>query len=456
MSDESEFEIDLSWAIYRIKPQHYTPKSSKTPGDVAQRKAAWEEKQAGIIPGRGYDISREIDFGKLVTEQVPPDVLDKYLEDFFSGREFSFDELLDIFGQVQLPDLSELFLGSWGLETWLTDWEFNIDDYLASFDVNYLLNVLADLNLTLSIGVKGIYDETYFDQSYYDPPELTIDDVKKALWYLRYRLTGRRSHLEKYESNAAKASVELLRRMLQYVDLAEEHVESLPVSALVAEGKVLRAAYVGLAIVGRSKVAYSPEKFDVETGIVPVRSTQDYRERVGMRSTTVMDANVNMARVGFARVAPSRKRLRASQVDVIPREKYEEIRNRLESMRSVISGVDVELPGTRTRALPMRQYAYATAGKRRKRGSHHVAIVGEVQRRVSAILDRYGVIGFERKNYHDFALELLYAKHESTSHPKKNWKRVLPVEALLEKYKFLGCDERILSEIRTFVERWKV
>ena len=45
-------------------------------------------------------------------------------------------------------------------------------------------------------------------------------------------------------------------------------------------------------------------------------------------------------------------------------------------------------------------------------------------------------------------------KHESSAHPKKNWKRVLSEDAIIEKYKLQGYDENVLNEIKNVIARW--
>jgi len=266
------------------------------------------------------------------------------------------------------------------------------------------------------------FGESRYGRSYYDPPEFTFLDLRRALWDLRYKLASKQYLAYQYTSKSAVKIVEIVKSMLKSAGVSESVIEAIIPAYLHAEGKVLTGAYVGFAIVGLSRVM-KVEKVGRRT--YASYYVRDLESAEGVRkahSVTVFEAVVGVSRVGYCRVSPPHTKLASlearSKHRLVPKELADTFKKQIEIGHKQFEPQTIG----RVRYQPFTISLLRTARSdaKRFRGGYHQVISQENLNRVRRILDAEGVAGYERIAYINFAIELAYLRYKSRN--KRSWK----------------------------------
>jgi len=408
-------EIDLSKLFESLKLEKYATSPSAAPTDAVSRKANWEKSVS--------------DFGAM--------------------------------------------------ELWLPDWELLFEEYGINWSFNFTFNFLLDLTLTLDFHLefdvsfdflnefkdfiwdefgfeidiirKGYYDVTEYLKSYFDPDEITGNDLRKFTWWLRYKTTDKKFYRYKYSDVSAKTITETNKNLVYQQMVRDWLLNGFEAKIAVFEGKVINSFYVGFGLVGISKVTKKLDENSYGYAKLYVRNPENWKEILELETTGIYDTHAGFMTVGFSRVGISKKQYYEfnNQLHrrVFSKETADRLKENVERGRRQL-GVDyVETEYGKIPYMPARMMAYASAEKKKWSGGKHQALMHHNTQVVKQILDKHGIAGMFRRPYLDFAMELTYYKY-NTRNKMKIWKRILSSdEELIEKYITYGCDENVLREI---------
>jgi len=345
-----------------------------------------------------------------------------------------------------------------GVDLAMRTWESHLDLIQFSIGYNVLLRILMDLFLNLCVHLPGLefewwpvefteqfsppfpkiekayYGRTKYNQSYYDPEQVTGENLERQAWEVRYRIDDKSYPFFKQTSLALIRHLRTHKDLLERLGIKREYLDAMEELLSLVEGKLLFAAYVGFTMVGLGRVMVRKGSGSV----VPVRDPRDWKTVKLLESLYVFENHVGHARVGYARVMSLRARIRRELVEKIV-EAIREFRQR--------SGI-IQVAGTQV--LYQRVFFLQRTERMKERGGFHQIRMGNLANAVRRILDKYGVIGPVRGLYHSFARELMYFKYKG--HKRwKWWKGMLSADDIVEKYLRMDLDPRILSEIRRVV-----
>jgi len=365
-------------------------------------------------------------------------------------------------------------------------WEFSLPQIDLSIGFNISFNFLLDFHLALDLHFpseefdfempdfvsllprveKAKYGITKYNKSYYDPPNVTAKDLARFLWNIRYQTTEKSIPSYKRFSHALKNYIETHKDILLSKNIAPYYVDAMIEKLLIAESKTLNCAYVGFSVVGVAKVVKKIERRKYKMGLRKQRWTDDYKTEKDVPTKYPYETQVNYARVNYARVLPEEKTykekiLRPFSRDLAKRVKEFKMRA---SKTPITKGLDVEVrPEIReiTKHIPppkhtlyQRVFFLQKRDKMKWEGGKHQARLQNIIEHVKPILNKYGVHGNFRLGYIAFAKEYVYMYYKP--HRKhKQWKRILTEDDLILKYKRMGCDEQILREIISTVNKFK-
>ena len=269
---------------------------------------------------------------------------------------------------------------------------------------------------------KAKYDETYYDRSIYDPPEVNVTNLERLAWNARYKTTDKAYGIEKNVGPSVSYFLDQLKSFIKNKGVADFYADAIMEQLSYVEGKLIRTAYVGFSVVDISRVA-PPKSRDYE---FQIRDATDWETYHTLKSKFVYECHVNYARVNYSRVISEDMR--------INRELVKDLMNRISEFKE------------RTRPLWQGVFFIQRTKQFHRRGGYHQARMGYLAKTVKEILDRRGVFGLVRGAYQSFARELYYYKHKG--HKKwKYWKEMLTEDDIINKYVNMGCDESLLREI---------
>jgi len=374
--------------------------------------------------------------------------------------------------------------------TWLgldmLRWEFKLPKIDLSIGFNLTFNFLLDFYLNLDLHFpfdqfdfempnfafefpkieKARYGMTKYNESIYDPPDVTWKDLARLLWNLRYHTTEKSVPYYKKVGQALKNFIDTHKEILKRRDVAPYYIEGMVEKLLTAESKVLNCSYVGFAIVGVAKVVKSTERKGRKMGLRKQRWTDDYKTEREIPTKFPYETQVNYARVNYARVVPEEERFKRDILSPLSRDlarRIKEFKMRA-SKTPITKGLDVEVrPEIKeiTKNIePPKHTLYQRVFFLQKRyqleweGGKHQARLQNIIEHVKPILDKHGVHGNFRLGYITFAKEYVYM-HYKPHRKHKQWKKILTEDDLILKYKRMGCDEQILREIIKVVKKFK-
>jgi len=345
-----------------------------------------------------------------------------------------------------------------GVDLAMRRWASMLPNIWFSIGYNVLLRILMDLFLNLCVHLPGTefewwpiefteeftppfpkiekayYGKTKYNQSYYDPEQVTGENMERQAWEVRYRIDDKSFPFFKQTSLALVGHLKTHKDLLVKLGIKREYLDAMEELLSLVEGKLLFGAYVGFTMVGLGRVMVRKGSGSV----IPVRDPRDWKTVKLLESFYVFENHVGHARVGYARVMSLKARIKRELVDKIV-EAITEFRRR--------SGI---VPVAGTQVLYQRVFFLPRTERMKERGGFHLIRMGNVVKAVRSILDRHGVMGPLRGLYYSFARELMYFKYKG--HKRwKWWKEMLTADDIVEKYLRLDLDPDILSEIRAVV-----
>ena len=345
-----------------------------------------------------------------------------------------------------------------GVDLAMRRWASMLPNIEFSIGYNVLLRILMDLFLNLCVHLPGLefewwpvefteqftppfpkiekayYGRTKYNQSYYDPEQVTGENMERQAWETRYRIDDKSFPFFKQTSLALIRHLETYKDLLERLGIKREYLEAMEELLSLVEGKLLFGAYVGFTMVGLGRVMVRKGSGSV----IPVRDTRDWKTVKLLESFYVFENHVGHARVGYARVMSLKARIKRDLIYKII-EEITEFRKR----SGIVSVAD-------TQVLYQRVFFLQRTERMKERGGFHQIKMGNIANAVRKILDRHGIIGALRGLYHSFARELVYFKYKG--HKRwKWWKEMLSADDIMEKYLRMDLDPDILNEIRRVV-----
>ena len=273
---------------------------------------------------------------------------------------------------------------------------------------------------------KLIVGKTKYGEGIVDPPEVGVTNLERIVWTARYKSTSKDWGTERHFGSQLLYHLNTLKDYMVKYGVRDKYAEGMFEILSIVEGKIIRGAYVGFAVVDISKVL--PRKASKSS--FNIRNPRDWKTYETLKTINVYESHVNYARVNYARVSSSKPFLK--------RELVQDLVNRIKEFRE--------------RVEPTWQATFflQRVKKFHYKGSGHVAILARIYKDVKQILDRHGVFGTHRLAYQSFAKELYYFKYKG--HKKwKYWKEVLTEDDIKKKYINMGCDPTIIEEISRIV-----
>ena len=357
-------------------------------------------------------------------------------------------------------------------------WEFSLPDIDLSISFNLEFNFLLDFYLSLDLHFpfeefdfqmpdfrfdwpkinKAYYGQTKYGESVYDPPEILYQDLARFLWDMRYKTTEDSSPDYKNVGETLRKYIELNKEILEKKGVSKHYIDMMIEKLMKVEGKVLNSAYVGFSIVNLSKVMQSVIRRGLKSGIGLMRTTDDFKSEKQFYTAYPYETTVNYSRVNYCRVIPNAESYKQTHLKPLSKELEKRINEfKIRSsktpitqyfnveIRPEISEYTAQMP-TPTHTIYQRTFFLQKRHELEWEGGKHQARLQHIIERVRPILDRYGVVSNLRAGYVAFAKEYVYM-HYKSSRKYKQWKRLLTEDDLIEKYKKMGYDEKILRDI---------
>jgi len=411
-------------------------------------------------------------------EEVEEEVEEEIEEAVEEGIEEAFEET------YFLPDIpvtnQDLYLEEWS--NFLDQINFQIS---FSVNFNFLLNWYLVCNLHFDFSMldfkmpnflmpwfsipKARYGETCYGESVYGPPEVTYKALQRALHELKFTYLAYRPNYN-IRGKALKKRIEWLKDFLIKKGVKPEYVDAMIRTVHTVVGKVIHTSYVGFATVNLNKVCKTAEDLGRNVGIYGVLSTEDFKSEHGIKTFLPYDNVVGMVRVDYCRVTPMPETIRDSHLRPLAQDfkkRVTEFKER-SGMMPIRKGLDVEVrpeikeitkhiePPThvfypRVFLLnPERNYRIKWEG-----GKHQARLQNLIEE-VKDVLNREGVAGVLRVAYIYFAHEYAYMHYTKASRRYKQWRQMMNEEDIIDKYKRMGLDEKILRKIIEKIRRIKV
>jgi hypothetical protein len=379
-------------------------------------------------------------------------------------------------------DLSMLNLGALLKQLYLSIdfnllFRFFLDLYLSlnlNMDFNLFkfwnFNFTTGLQVVLPTAQKGIYGVTYYDVSYYDPPDTTDLDLENSVWWMREHTTERDVPQWKKKSDSMKDYLTIIKQRLQAKGVSAHYTDAMESLLAMVEGKVTNSAFVGFAIVGFAKVMHDEGD---GTSSFDARKHTDWETVWNLKASGMYDSIVGIAQVGYSRVGainlkPTKEmadrfitqvnqfKARAGQVTgEYPMPAYPPFPYGYTptypsypspyppSYPSGYGEVKPELLYPRIFMLQRVDQYHWTGGKYQIKSQVLI-------NRVKEILDEVGIIVGFRLNYLAYAQEIYYLDHQG-HRLYKGWKRVLNRDDVRQKYLAMGLDGSVLDKIDAVV-----
>ena len=313
---------------------------------------------------------------------------------------------------------------------------------------------------------KMIYDDTWYDLCYYDPPELALVDIERFAWNQRYHVSEKNTLEYKKMSLALKTLLEANKDALKNANVNPDVVNMTEDIATMVESRILRGFYVGFAIVGLSRVADKHLPQYLFRTKVPTRMIIDWKTIVNSESVVAHEAIVGFARVGYFRVGDWSMALHnaVSKEAVAKINAFWQRSGMVEAGQlSTYGGLGYQAFGyegvygayagylsQKYQVLNQRVFMLQRVDQYHYAGGHHQILMQSYIKMVKRICNKMGVIGVLRATYTSYAHEIYYQMYEG-HRLWKQWKRVVSVEDITNKYVQMGCDIAVLNKIKDAV-----
>ena len=370
------------------------------------------------------------------------------------------------------------------LETWLNELPVINIQIPFSVEFNFLLNwylvcnfhfPLEELDFNMPNFVfnfeqitKAYYGKSKYKWSTYDPPDVTYQSVQRALYELKYTYLAFKPNYN-IKGKALQRKVQFLKNLLIEKQVFPPFVEGIIEALHTVTGKVIYASYVGFATVNINRVCKAESK-GKKIGLYRVLSTKDYKSEHEVKTILPYDNVVGKVRVDYCRVTPSPERMLDTYLRPIAndfKKRVTEFKQRA-GMMPIKKGLDVkvrpEIREITKRIEPPRHVFYPRVfmlnperwDKMKWEGGKHQARLQVLIEEVKDLLNREGVAGVLRVAYIYFAQEYAYMHYTKASRRYKRWRVMMNEEDIIEKYKRMGLDEKILKKIIERIKRIKI
>jgi len=333
---------------------------------------------------------------------------------------------------------SEKFIGRNDLDLGFLGFSFTL---LFNLSVHLLFNYNIPIPLPLPVTVNGVtytylpypanvsavtkayYGKSRYNYAYVDPAP-TIEELARVFAHeLRNHLTRKRFGAYRAEGAGAKAYVNWLKSVMIKYGLPEWLANYIAETYLKVEGKAISVAYWDLS-------AWNGCYWS-ERGEFAVRSVSDYKSVQKAKSAYYYEAHWNYDRRNYARWTGKEAPI-DSTLSAIARE----LLNALRRGNTWIDGVFYPEVKWLRKVDDMHEY-----------GGYAQIKSADGDRKVRAVLDKFGIAGVARTAYIAFAREVIYMRNARTRKVKK-WKRYISVDDIVNKYERLGLNRRVLNAIR--------
>jgi len=357
-----------------------------------------------------------------------------------------------------------------GIDLSMLRWGWKIDLILPNISFNVIFNFLLDLYLSFDLHFnlpeldfeipdfgdfffdfetglsfnqiesieKAKYGESKYGLSIYDPEQVSSKPLKRLLWDLRYKTTDKDGATMKLTGEALKSWINQLKEYLAEREVEDYYYDRMEEILALVEGKMASVSYWDLA-------AFDVSVFGEENKF-KTRFTDDWRSEKEVETTGVYDVHFDYCRFDYSRFSDSYEHGTIG----VKEELGDDLQKRIDEFHKR-SGF-VEQYGQKV--LYQRVFFYQKEDKMHWNGGHHQITLQNIKNEVKQMLNREGVVAQFRMAYLAFAQELYYLTYEP--HRKyKQWKKILSVDELIDKYKRMGCDVNLLNKIRGVVEKWR-
>ncbi|MEM2262272.1 MAG: hypothetical protein QXK24_07465, partial [Ignisphaera sp.] len=208
---------------------------------------------------------------------------------------------------------------------WLLNFEFNfliditinfdislLDSYIDSFidyfsDFGWLYMPIIDYELIFEYEelMKGIFGKTKYSYSYFDPPNITPEDILKYAKELRKKFLNDIGYEYRFTNEAMRVLLNSYSAILLKEGVSKNFIEFLLSKLLIAESKLRYNSYVDLAIVGFS-IVLPATKETTGVGISIIRDRETLEPTQLIENIGLFDTVVGYAHVGYSHVSISR------------------------------------------------------------------------------------------------------------------------------------------------------
>jgi hypothetical protein len=334
----------------------------------------------------------------------------------------------------------------------ITEWRFDqVQDLIRlmaglSIEYRFILDLYLNLNLHLDFSQfefnpldfknyfeppveeipKAIYGVTCYDNSIYDPEQVTSRSVERMAWDLTYKNVDRSLFTYKHSSLSIKNYMNAMKKALTDIDVAEYFQDALELILAVVEGKVLTGSYWGVSI--WDGCTWTPTGSQIS--IIASRNPEDWKSITPMETEAVFENWWDVSTWDYA------------VWDVPTHVKFDEVEEELDNrIKAFHDRVDPVWQGV---FHAQKQHEFHIEG------GYHLITKTDLMKRASKVLGRYDVTSIEKVPYYAFLNELKYLQYDSGK-LYKTWKKILTKEALIDKYVNMGLKREILEELSKLV-----
>ena len=281
---------------------------------------------------------------------------------------------------------------------------------------------------------KARYGISKYDESIYDPEQVSPQHLERMVWDWRRHTTVIDEPTWKLTSESIKKYISSYKDMLVAKDVMPEYVDAMEDTLAYVEGKVLDSAYWDMAI---WDISPWKETMSVSTIFKPRLST-DWKSQADLETEFPYDNQWDFCRWDYARWYETGLRLEEELVEHLDKAIKD-----FQARAGLVEQYGVKV-------LYQRVFMLQRVDRYHWIGGGHQIKLQDIILRVKQILDRRGVISSLRMGYIAFAKEIAYLYHEG--HRKfKHYKKMLTREDIKNKYIRMGFDKEILEEIEKVI-----
>lgn len=359
------------------------------------------------------------------------------------------------------------------IENYMFRWEFVFPEYQFDWTLNFEFNFLINLNLNFDLVLdpdvvnqiaqlyldygfefekveKGYYGISRFGRAYFDPPDITPNDLISIAKEIRKKFLNDIGYEYRFSNETMNKIIESLSTILDKHNISPIFVRYMINKILIAESRLRYNSFVNFAVVDYS-IVLTPTGGSTGIAIMGLRSPDTFKEELFSECNTPFDTVVEMAIVNISHVNLDRELLYTEYGAeknelMLPESLVNELSENIDKGRLYLGAVDILVGNQKISYLPARHRQLYNKDKIALRGGIHQAKMQNVINKVKAILDEEGIAGVERLNYISFANELLYLNHKGVRKAKQ-WKRSISADELIEKYISLGAKEDTLWRV---------